>query len=91
MIPKSKIEEIIAKHINIEKELSSGNLDPKLYSKKSKEYSDLGHVIKQAKEYLNYEKNKKDLEFIINDKKSNDDEIRSLAKNELDVLYEKKN
>ncbi len=90
MIPKSKIEEIIAKHINIEKELSSGNLDPKLYSKKSKEYSDLGHVIKQAKEYLNYEKNKKDLEFIINDKKSNDDEIRSLAKNELDVLYEKK-
>ena len=38
MIPKSKIEAIIAKHVSIEKELSSGKLEPKLYSKKSKEY-----------------------------------------------------
>ena len=45
----------------------------------------MGHVIAPAKEYLNYEKNKKDLEIIINDK-SNDDEIRNLAKMELEVL-----
>ena len=90
MIPKSKIEAIIAKHVSIEKELSSGKLEPKSYSKKSKEYSDLGNVITTAKEYLNYEKNKKDLETIINDKKSNDDEIRNLAKGELEVLNEEK-
>ena len=90
MIPKSKIEAIIAKHVSIEKELSSGKLEPKLYSKKSKEYSNLGHVITPAKEYLDYEKNKKDLEIIINDKKSNDDEIRNLAKVELEVLNEEK-
>ena len=83
MIPKSKIEAIIAKHMSIEKELSSGKLNPKLYSIKSKEYSDLGNVIIPAKEYLDYEKNKKDLEIIINDKKNNDDEIRNLERGNL--------
>ena len=59
------------------------------YTQKSKEYSNLGHVITPAKEYLDFEKNKKDLEIIINDKKNNDDEIRNLAKVELEVLNEK--
>ncbi len=40
MIPKSKIEAIIAKHMSIEKELSSGKLKQKLYSIKSKESVD---------------------------------------------------
>ena len=37
MIPKEKVQEIIAKYNSIEKELSSGNIEAKLYAKKSKE------------------------------------------------------
>ena len=41
MIPLKTIEELIAKHSSIEKDLSSGILDNKLFAEKSKEYSDL--------------------------------------------------
>ena len=36
MIPVEKVQDIIAKHDELEKELSSGNIDPKLFAKKSK-------------------------------------------------------
>ncbi len=55
MIPKDKIEAIIAKYINLEKELSSGNLDPKHYASKSKEYSDLSNIVECAKKFLSFE------------------------------------
>ena len=42
MIPIEKVKDIINKHDDLEKELSSGNVDPKLFAKKSKEYSNLG-------------------------------------------------
>ena len=48
MIPLQKIEDIVSKYKTIEKELSSGNIDPKKYAQKSKEYSDLGNIIKYA-------------------------------------------
>ena len=35
MIPLQKVKDIIDKHKNLEKELSSSNLDPKLLAKKS--------------------------------------------------------
>ena len=65
MIPLKKVEELIQKHKNLEKELSSGNVDKKLFATKSKEYSDLDEIIQNANNYLNFEKNKKDLEKII--------------------------
>ena len=40
--------------IILEKELSSGNIDPKLFAKKSKEYSNLGNIISIAKEYIKF-------------------------------------
>ena len=70
MIPKSKVETIISKHATLEKELSSGTIDSKLYTKKSIEYSELSSVINFAKILVNYERDKKDLEVIINDKSS---------------------
>ncbi len=82
MIPKDKVEAIVSKHNTIEKELSSGNLDPKLFAEKSKEYADLGQILKNAINYLNFKKEKKDLENIINDQNS-DNEMMSLAKKEL--------
>ena len=68
MIPLEKVKDIILRHNNLEKELSSGNLDPKLFAKKSKEYSNLGNIISIAKAYINIEGEKKDLEQILQDK-----------------------
>ena len=36
MIPKEKVQEIIAKHNNLEKELSSGKIDPNFMQKNQK-------------------------------------------------------
>tara|TARA_Y200000002_G_scaffold294657_1_gene248992 strand:- start:2806 stop:3879 length:1074 start_codon:yes stop_codon:yes gene_type:complete len=89
MIPAEKVEAIVSKHNSIEKELSSGNVDPKSFADKSKEYSELGIILKNAIGYLNFENEKKDLENIINDEKSDDDMI-NLAKKEL-IDLEKQN
>ena len=85
MIPSKKVEELILKHKSLEGELSSGNIDKKLFATKSKEYSDLNEIIDQAKKYLNFEKNKKDLEKLIQDNDS-DKEIKEMAQLELDQL-----
>ena len=85
MIPIKKIEELISKHKNLEIELSSENVDKKLFATKSKEYADLNEIIEEAKKYLDFEKNKKDLEKIINDG-SNDKEIKEMAEIEFNEL-----
>ena len=87
MIPREKIQAIVAKHDNIEKELSSGNVDPKTYATKSKEYSDLGRIVGLAKDYLKIEVEKKDLEQM---SKGGDKEITNLAEKELEELKTKK-
>ena len=89
MIPLQKIEAIVSKYNAIEKELSTGNIDPKNYAQKSKEYSDLGSIIKYAKEYLKFNSEKEDLEQIIKDT-SSDKEMIILAEKELISLKEKK-
>ncbi|MDC0369952.1 peptide chain release factor 1 [Pelagibacteraceae bacterium] len=87
MIPKEKIEAIVSKHDSIEKELSSGSIDSKLYASKSKEYSELGNIIKFARDYLKIEKEKKELELML---KGSDKEMVELAEKELNNLNEKK-
>jgi len=89
MIPKEKVEAIVSKHNSIEKELSSGNIDPKKFAEKSKEYSELGNILKNAISYLNFSNEKRDLENIINDQNS-DAEMTNLAKKEL-VELDKQN
>ena len=61
IVPIDKVKDIVNKHDALEKELSSGHIDPKLFVKKSKEYSSLGGIIEIAREYLNFENEKKDL------------------------------
>ncbi len=90
MIPIDKVKNIIERYDLLEKELSTGKFDAKLFAKKSKEYSDLKNIINQAKEYVNFDKNKKDLNNIINDKK-NDQEMIIMAKKELDTVESQKN
>ena len=89
MIPVQKVRDIIEKHTSLEKELSSENIDPKLFAKKSKEYSNLGRIITVAKEYLNFDDEKKDLEQILKDKNS-DSEIIEMAKRDLNDIENKK-
>jgi len=85
MIPAKTIEELISKHSNLEKDLSSGEIDKKLFAEKSKEYSDLNEIIINAKQYLSYEEDKKDLEKILNDNTA-DKELKDMAEIELSEL-----
>ncbi len=85
MIPEKTIEELISRHSSLEKDLSSGQIDKKLFAEKSKEYSDLNEIIENAKKYSLYEKNKIELEKILNDKNS-DEELIKMAQVELSDL-----
>jgi len=89
MVPIDKVKDIINKHISLEKELSAGNIDPKLFAKKSKEYSNLGSIIDVAKSFIKFEEEKKDLENIAKDK-SNDPEMIELAEKDLNELVKSK-
>ena len=89
MVPIDKVKDIIDKHISLEKELSAGNIDPKLFAKKSKEYSNLGGIIDTAKSFVKFEDEKKDLENIAHDK-SNDPEMIELAEKDLSELLKSK-
>ena len=89
MVPVEKVKDIINKHSSLEKELSAGNIDPKLFAKKSKEYSNLGNIIDTAKSFVNFEKEKKDLENMVQDR-SNEKEIIDLAQKDLNELTKKK-
>ncbi len=88
MVPIDKVKEIVTKHDALEKELSSGNIDSKLFAKKSKEYANLGSIISIAREYVNFENEKKDLVNMVQDK-SNDKEIVELAQKDLNDLIKK--
>ena len=89
MIPIERVQDIIERHDNLEAELSSGNINPKLFATKSKEYSNLGNIILLAREYVKFDSEKKDLEQIIEDK-SNDSEMLKMAEKDLNDLKIKK-
>ena len=82
MIPVKKVEELVLRHKSLETELSSGSIDKKLFATKSKEYSDINEIISHARKYIEFEKNKKDLEKIINDSGGEKD-IKEMAELEL--------
>ena len=85
MIPVKKVEDLIKNHTNLENEFSSGNIDKKLFAEKSKEYSNLNEIIREAKDFILFEKNKSNLEKIINDH-SSDKEIKEIAEVELQEI-----
>ena len=88
MIPVNKVRDLISKHESLERDLSSGTVDKKKFAEKSKEYSDLNDIIKEAKEYLSFSKEKQELEKICLDK-NNETEIKELANLELAELIKK--
>ena len=85
MIPEKTVEELILKHSALEKDLSSGNIDKKIFAEKSKEYSDLNEIINDAKKYIAYEKDKIELEKILADQNI-DTELLKMATTELKDL-----
>ena len=89
MIPLEKVKQIVDTYKALEKELASGDIDKKDFVKKSKEYSNLGGVINPACDYVDFEKEKEELEKIVGDKK-NDKDMIELAKNELIQLSKKR-
>ena len=88
MLPQEKVKNLIERHLELEKELSSGEIDKNNFAEISKEYSDLSEIIPHAKEYLNYSKENKDLNNIISDKNS-DNEMKEFASSELENLKKK--
>ena len=70
MIPLEKVKQIVSTYETLEKELASGSINRKDIAKKSKGYSSIREVINQARSYLSFEKEKEELEKIIEDKKS---------------------
>ena len=85
MIPQKTIKELISKHLSLEKDLSSGVVDKNLFAEKSKEYSDLNEIIDDAKKYISFEKNKIELEKILEDKDT-DKELLKMVESELNEL-----
>ena len=85
MIPLKTVEELISKHSLLEKDLSSGKIDKKFFAEKSKEYADLNEIIQDAKKYILYEKNRLEIQKIIDDKNS-DTELIKMAETELNDL-----
>jgi len=89
MIPIEKVKLIINKYEALEKDLASSNIDKKDFVKKSKKYSSISEVIKEAKVYVNFEKEKNEL-LKITEEKNADKEMIELAKNELAQLIKTK-
>jgi peptide chain release factor 1 len=85
MIPLKTVEELINKHSVLERDLSSGKIDKKFFAEKSKEYSDLNEIIQDAKKYMSYEKNRSEIQKILDDKNS-DTELIKMAEIELNDL-----
>ena len=91
MIPQKTIEELINKHSDLEKDLSMGNVDKKVFADKSKEYSDLNEIIEDAKKYISFDNDKLELEKILEDGNT-DKELQKMAEielNDLKIQFEK--
>ncbi len=82
MIPLKTVNDLINKHASLEKELSTGEIDKNSFAEKSKEYADLNEIIQIAKFYTSFEKNKKEIQLILDDKNSDPDMIK-MAETEL--------
>ena len=78
MIPHKTIKELVDKHSLLEKDLSSGKIDKKLFAEKSKEYSDLNEIINDAKKYTTFENDKIELKKILSDQNS-DEEFKKIC------------
>ena len=58
---KAQLRAAVLSKSSIEKDLSTGGLDNKLFAEKSKEYSDLNEIVGSAKDYISFQTEKEEL------------------------------
>ena len=57
MIPLEKVQTLVDKHDDLEKELSTGTIDPKTFAQNyQKNIQNLGNIIRYAREYLKFDR-----------------------------------
>ena len=90
MIPLNKVQDLIIKHDDLEKELSSGEIDKKLFAKGNQRVFVIRNIITYAREFIKFEGDKK-LEQIIQDKNSDSEMVEMAEKDLSDLKRKKKN
>ena len=88
MLPINKVKEIISRYETLEKTLSQTDIDKNTYVKNSKEYSSIGDIIIDVKNYIKMVEDKESSEKILEDK-SVDKELKEMAELELNEIKEK--
>ena len=88
MLPINKVKEIISRYETLEKTLSQTDIDKNTYVKNSKEYSSIGDIIIDVKNYIKMVEDKEGSEKILEDK-SADKELKVMAELELNEIKEK--
>ncbi|MEK9893505.1 MAG: peptide chain release factor 1, partial [Pelagibacteraceae bacterium] len=88
MLPINKVKEIISRYETLEKTLSQTDIDKNTYVKNSKEYSSIGDIIIDVKNYIKMVEDKEGSEKILEDK-SADKELKEMAELELNEIKEK--
>jgi peptide chain release factor 1 len=68
MLPINKVKEIISRYETLEKTLSQTDIDKNTYVKNSKEYSSIGDIIIDVKNYIKMVEDKEGSEKILEDK-----------------------
>ena len=77
MLPINKVKEIISRYETLEKTLSQTDIDKNTYVKNSKEYSSIGDIIIDVKNYIKMVEDKEGSEKILEDK-SADKELKEI-------------
>ena len=88
MLPINKVKEIVSRYETLEKTLSQTDIDKNTYVKNSKEYSSIGDIIIDVKNYIKMVEDKEGSEKILEDK-SADKELKEMAELELNEIKEK--
>ena len=88
MLPINKVKEIISRYETLEKTLSQTDIDKNTYVKNSKEYSSIGDIIIDVKNYIKMVEDKEGSEKILEDN-SADKELKEMAELELNEIKEK--
>jgi len=88
MLPINKVKEIVSRYETLEKTLSQTDIDKNTYVKNSKEYSSIGDIISDVKNYIKMVEDKEGSEKILEDKAA-DKELKEMAELELEEIKEK--
>ncbi len=88
MLPIKKVKDIILRYEMLEKTLSQTDIDKNTYVKNSKEYSSIGDIISDVRNYIKIIEDKKGSEKILEDKTA-EKELKQMAELELEEIRTK--